>query len=376
VFGKELGLGQPAFARQVESEPPPAQRALTAQITTLERFPKWLICVPLTVQWFALALRYGSLTLPTVANPCITAGGLVGEGKLEYLNALGPQGRAACANYFAVGTGAPPLRSAVRRQMRASGLVFPLVVKPNLGLSGYGVRRVNSMGELMAYLAAFLARETVVVQSYLPQPMEAGIFYAREPGSAEGRIIGLALRHFPSVTGDGKRTVGELIAADPRARRSTSGPRHQSAVDLRQVLGLGETARLATIGSTRVGGLYTDGAAHISAPLTRAIDAVAKEMPHFYFGRFDVRFDSFAALSGQGEFTLMEINGAGSEAIEAWDPATPWRRGLARVFAKQRLLFSIAHSLRKQGFEPISVAELARLNARQNRLVASYPPSN
>jgi hypothetical protein len=50
----------------------------------LERLPKWLICVPLALQWLWLGLRHRSLTLPTAANPRITAGGLVGEGKLEY----------------------------------------------------------------------------------------------------------------------------------------------------------------------------------------------------------------------------------------------------------------------------------------------------
>jgi hypothetical protein len=63
----------------------------------LERMPKWLICVPLAVQWCWLGLRFGSLTLPSAANPGITAGGLVGEGKLEYFAQLGPAGRAATA---------------------------------------------------------------------------------------------------------------------------------------------------------------------------------------------------------------------------------------------------------------------------------------
>ena len=64
-----------------------AQRSLPGM---LERMPKWLICIPLALQWLWLALRYQSLTLPTIANPAITAGGLVGEGKLEYFDGMGP----------------------------------------------------------------------------------------------------------------------------------------------------------------------------------------------------------------------------------------------------------------------------------------------
>ena len=58
--------------------------------STLERMPKWLICIPLTLQWLWLALRYRSLSLPTIVNPAITAGGLVGEGKLEYFDGRVP----------------------------------------------------------------------------------------------------------------------------------------------------------------------------------------------------------------------------------------------------------------------------------------------
>ena len=60
--------------------------------STLERMPKWLICVPLVVQWLWLALRHGSATLPSAANPAITAGGLVGETKTGILQLHGARG--------------------------------------------------------------------------------------------------------------------------------------------------------------------------------------------------------------------------------------------------------------------------------------------
>ena len=59
----------------------------------LEKMPKWLICVPLVLQWIGLAIRYRSATLPSAANPCLTSGGMVGEGKLEYFDGMGPVNR-------------------------------------------------------------------------------------------------------------------------------------------------------------------------------------------------------------------------------------------------------------------------------------------
>ena len=345
-------------------------------IGTLERMPKWLICIPLTLQWLWLALRYQSLTLPSIANPAITAGGLVGEGKLEYLDAMGPIALLATAPYCAVSTHKRHTGAELRELMRGTGLSFPVVAKPDLGLCGYGVRLIANRGDLRDYLLAFPANEMVVLQQYLPQEGEAGIFYIRDPDADAGRIIGLALRYFPRVTGDGSRTIAELIAADPRAQRLLKSPRHEPSYNPDRVPSAGEMVRLATIGSTRVGGLYRDGREHITPQLTRAIDAIAQDMPAFYFGRFDVRFDSLHDLSAGRAFSIMEINGAGSEAIQAWDPSIGVVAGFRMIFKKQCILFAIGNAMRRKGFKPLGIMNLARLNQRQNRLIDRYPASN
>ena len=342
----------------------------------LERMPKWLICIPLTLQWLWLAFRYRSFTLPTVVNPAITAGGLVGEGKLEYFSRMGPLARAATARYCAISTHCMPPPSELRKAMRATGLSFPVIAKPDLGLCGYGVRLIANSDDLQTYLRAFPVNEMVVLQQWLPQEGEAGIFYVREPEARHGRIIGLTLRYFPRVTGDGTHTLAELIAADPRARRLVSSAQHDCTYDAERIPTAGELVRLATIGSTRVGGLYRDGGAYITAQLTQAIDAIAQDMPSFHFGRFDVRFDNLQDLSQGLGLKIMEINGAGSEAIQAWDPDTRILDGFRMIFEKQRILFAIGEQLRSQGFKPIGLLALIQLNHRQLRLIARYPASN
>ena len=342
----------------------------------LERMPKWLICVPLTMQWLLLALKYRSFTLPTIANPGITAGGLVGEGKLEYFDHMGPLARSATAPYCAISTRYLPGAGELCKVMLAEGLSFPVIAKPDLGLCGYGVRLIANSAELQAYLKAFPANEKVVLQQWLPQEGEAGIFYVREPHAAHGRIIGLTLRYFPRVTGDGKSTIAELIFADPRARRLVSSAQHDSNFDPERVPVAGELVRLATIGSTRVGGLYRDGGAFITGQLTQAIDAIARDLPSFHFGRFDVRFENLQDLSLGIGLKIMEINGAGSEAIQAWDPDTRVMDGFRMIFEKQRILFAIGHAMRERGFKPIGLWALMQLNRRQLRLIARYPASN
>ena len=354
----------------------PKTIASSRQCSVLERMPKWLVCIPLTVQWLWLALRYQSLTLPTIANPGITAGGLVGEGKLEYFENMGPIALAATAPYCAVSTHKRHTGAELYDIMLRSELSFPVIAKPDMGLCGHGVRLIDNYSELLAYVSAFPANETVVLQQYLPQEGEAGIFYSRDPNAGAGRIIGLALRYFPRVVGDGQRTIAELIAADPRAQRLLTSPRHEASYNPDAVPAAQEVVRLATIGSTRVGGLYGDGHLHITAQLTRAIDTIARDMPAFYFGRFDVRFDTLSDLASGRGFSIMEINGAGSEAIQAWDPDTSVWAAFRIIFKKQRIVFAIGNAMRAKGFKPLGVLALAQLNQRQNRLITQYPPSN
>ncbi|MDB5946127.1 MAG: hypothetical protein JWQ33_1153, partial [Ramlibacter sp.] len=272
----------------------------------------------------------------------------------------------------------PALRSsmaAVRQAMAAERIEFPLIAKPDLGMCGFGVRLIADEPALAAYFDVFPKAETVVLQEYLPQEGEAGVFYARIPGQAQGRIIGLALRYFPQVEGDGRSTIDQLIAADPRTRRVLlSG--HELATDGSRIPGAGEAVRLATIGSTRVGGLYRDGSACITPALTAAIDAIARDMKQFHFGRFDLRFAELADLRAGRGLRIMEVNGAGSEAIQAWDPQLSLPRALRLIFAKQRVLFEIGAANRRRGHRPIGLRRLARLHFMQQRLLDIYPPSN
>ena len=46
------------------------------------------------------------------------------------------------------------------------------------------------------------------------------------------------------------------------------------------------------------------------------------------------------------------------------------------IFNKQDMLFVIGHAMRRKGYQPTGWLALARLNCRQNKLMALYPPSN
>ncbi|MFS8136829.1 MAG: hypothetical protein ACMG50_01760 [Thermomonas sp.] len=345
-----------------------------------EQLPKWLNLVPMVLQWMWLGLRHRSFTLPSAVNPGITSGGLVGEGKMEYFAAMGETARAATAAHVAIVASEQRGLPHLLGRMQGAGLDFPVVAKPDIGWCGYGVRLLHTPQELADYAHRFPADADFVLQRYLPEPGEAGLFYMRHPDEASGRLIGILLRDYPVVVGNGRDSISTLVSKDARIQRGSADPMHEISYDRERIPLAGEQVRLSTVASTRVGGRYRDGSVLATSALLSAVDGVAKDMGDiatqpFLVGRFDVRYRDEASLQ-RGDFTIMEVNGAGSEAVHAWDPKYRIRDVYRIVFAKQQKLFQIGAEQRRLGHRPIGIMALARLYWRQQQLIARYPASN
>jgi hypothetical protein len=164
--------------------------------------------------------------------------------------------------------------------------------------------------------------------------------------------------------------------ADLRLKRLGRDGLSEPCCDTKRVPAPGEIVCVATIGSTRVGGLYCDGSSLITEEMSAALDDIARDMKDFHAGRFDVRYESIGALRAGRGFSIIEVNGAGSEAVQAWDPRLTLYQAYGIVFKKQRQIFEIGHAMRRNGHEPVSLRELARHYLRQQRLIRCYPPSN
>lgn len=337
----------------------------------IEDFPKPLLCVPLVAHWLWLTLRHGSATLPSVVNPGIECGGLVGESKAAYLEQIDADFAPHVAPWRRVPPGDDPVW--VRRTLNCP---FPLIAKPDVGWCGFGVRRIDGEDELLAYAAAFPKQSTFILQRLVAAPLEAGLFYVREYQAGTGRLLSITLRHTPSVLGDGLRDVRTLIGADRRLRRQAK--HFLSALrpeQLGRVLACGEQQALTTVASLRVGARYEDISWCITDALQAKVDAIARSMDRFHWGRFDVRFGSMAELR-DGVFEIIEVNGAGSEAINFWDPSIPLFTSFRGVFAQQVKLFRLGATMRRCGHVPIGLVGLAQAWRHQRRLIAKYPASN
>lgn len=349
------------------------------QLSRFEFWPTWLVYAPVALQWLWLALRYRSLTLPLVANPCVSLSGMVGSSKHDLLALANPQSRQWIMPWVThqVDEQSPAEQGGrMLERLHAAGIGFPLVGKPDLGCRGAGVKLLHDQDDLQQYLRHFPAGARFLLQKLAPWEPEAGVFYVRRPDESRGRIISLAFKYSPYVVGDGQRTLAELLEADPRAGqlRHLYDNRHQHR--LQSVIAAGEPYRLVFSASHCRGAIFRNGGVHVTPALEERIDSIMAGIPEFHFGRLDVKFRSIEQLMRGEDLAIVEINGASSEPLHIWDRQTRLGEALRALLAQYRTLFQIGHQNRSRGHRTPGIRALLQAWHRERQLVAGYPDTD
>jgi membrane protein DedA with SNARE-associated domain len=340
--------------------------------TKWEFWPAWLFYTPVALMYAWLGVRHRSFTLPTVANPGIPRGGLVGESKFDTLRVLQNACPQTVAQTWLLAAGTPDGRFAELHVIVESNAVsLPFILKPDVGQRGAGVKLIRSMDAARDYLAVVSA--PVLLQRYAAGPREAGVFYYRLPDEPTGQIFAITEKIFPVVTGDGERTVGELILADSRAAIVAHTYLRRFARVRDSVPAPGETFKLVETGNHAQGCIFQDGT-HLATPmLLSALDRISRSVPGFFIGRYDIRYKSDDDLRDGRGFTIVELNGAGAEATSIYDARNSLLSAYRTLFRQWSLVFRIASLNRNLGAEPASLPALLREWRRASTLADSYP---
>jgi len=325
--------------------------SLAARWSRWEFWPTWLFYLPVTVHIGWLALRHGGLSTITAANPGMPDGGLVGESKFDILQRLPPRWTVPS---MLVERGEPDLRlHHLQTECGARGWSLPLILKPDVGQRGAGVRLIQTWAMAAEYLTAVDA--PVIAQPYHPGPFEAGIFYYRLPGSPRGHILSITDKRFPVLIGDGVSTIETLIWSHPRYRlqAATFIARHRAALD--RVLDAGERFLLAIAGNHCQGTLFRDGRHLLTPALERRVDEIADAYRGFFVGRFDVRYADVAAFKAGRDLAIVELNGVTSESTNIYDPDGTLWNAYRQLFRQWEIIFAIGAANRASG-TPVSSA--------------------
>ncbi len=337
-----------------------------------EFWPASLFYIPIGLNYARLAIKYRGINLPTIANPGMLTGGMVGESKDEILRDLFATSPAFTARAALITRGTTDERVAQFERLCAEhGLNLPVVLKPNIAHRGSGFRLVRAREDAREYLQQVSG--DVILQEYAAGPCEVGIFYYRFPGEERGRIFAITEKIFPSVTGDGLRTVEELIQADSRAAimAGTYLQRHRAIRG--KVLAAGERLKLVEAGNHCQGCIFRDGMHLWSAALEMRIDQISRQVPGFFIGRYDIRYGNDGDILAGENFKILELNGAASEATSIYDSRNSIFQAYATLFRQWDLVFAIGAANRALGHQPATVGLLRDEWKKYQQLSACYP---
>jgi membrane protein DedA with SNARE-associated domain len=370
VFAVALLAGPWVLAKVVRSVIP-SLRLIWKRYSRWEFWPAWVFYPPVVAMYVWFSVRYRGWTLPTIANPSFRNGGLIGESKIEILNALMAVSGECVSDGYLVRAGTQVQRiEQFRRICQVHSVEFPLVLKPNVGQRGAGFRLISSQAEAEEYLGQVTA--DVILQRYVSDKKEIGVFYFRFPGQASGKIFAVTEKVFPTLTGDGTSTFEQILNKDERASLIASTYLRRFSALRTQVLPAGQQVRLVEAGNHCQGCIFRDGSYLISEALHARIDEISRRIPGFFIGRYDIRYASEEELAC-GKFKIIELNGAASEATNIYDERNSLFSAYRTLYRQWELVFKTGDANRDRGYRTLSVFELLR-DARSYALISqTYP---
>lgn len=288
-------------------------KLLFHKMTHWEYWPFQLVYIPIYFQWVFYAIKAKSFFFFNASNPTIKNGGFIMESKKAIYDLI-PQQFYPITSLIKEGTSVEEIENTIKEV----GMKFPLIAKPDIGLRGSGVKKIETLPDLEQY--ASKANFDYVIQDLIPFPNEVGIFYVRYPHQKTGKITGIVSKEFLIITGNGIATIEELIKENPRFELQLKVLKREYGDRLSTVLKAGEKMNLVPYGNHARGAKFIDGSHWITPKLETVIDEMCVQIPGFYFGRLDVMYNTIAELEDGKNFLIVELNGAASEPTHIYDP--------------------------------------------------------
>ena len=305
---------------------------------------------PIYIFWFILCLRARSFFFFAAANPRIKNGGFLSESKKDIYLLMTPDIHPRTV-FFSV----PANADIVIAELKQQGLQFPLIGKPDIGGRGRGIKALSDEKDVKEYVHnSFIDFH---IQEFVPYKKEVGIFYYRLPDKSSGNISGIVKKEFLSVIGDGKLSVKDLLRKNQRGILQIKKLEKTSAGKLKEILPEGEELVVVPYGNHARGAKFLDDSNLVDEELTETIDLLCKKIPDFYFGRLDIRYNSWEELKKGQYFSVIEVNGAGSEPTHIYDPKHSIFFAWKEIIRHWKILWTISRINHRRGFRYLRIRE-------------------
>ncbi len=309
-----------------------------------EYWPFELIYTPPFLYYLYLSIKARSPFFFSAANPGIETGGMMGESKIKVLEKV-PKQYLPTTMYVENGYALKE----VLQNLKASGLDFPLIAKPNIGSRGFLVKKITNQEELAEYLQEL--KVDFLLQEYIDSPMELSVMYYRFPNQRSGTVSSLTVKKYLSVHGDGTSNILELIKKSDRAKLQLDTLIHTHAYLMDRVPANGELVELVPLGNHCRGAMFINGNHLIDDRITKVFDGISHQLDGIYFGRFDLKCTSLEALKA-GHVKILEINGVGAEPAHIYDPSYSLIQAFKDIIRQWNVIYrlSVFNKHRGQSF--------------------------
>ncbi|MFN0200217.1 MAG: hypothetical protein ACKVTZ_01780 [Bacteroidia bacterium] len=317
---------------------------------TWEFAPTWVTYFPVAIYYHYLALRVGCWGFFAAVNPSLFMGGMFGESKMHILSKI-PQKYLPHTSFIPEKISVAVLADL----MKVHSLSFPIILKPDCGERGKGVEKINSLEEAEKYLLS--GTYPLLMQSFLSSPEEYGVMYVRFPHEKKGRVTSITKKEYLYVIGDGVSNLAELFHQFERTQFHYEMLMELFSGELGEVLPKGEKRTLVSIGNHVRGTTFLNYNHLITKDLGEVFDPIADAFEGFYFGRFDLKTESWAELL-KGNFKVMELNGVASEPAHIYQPQYNILQAYQDLFQHWHTASQIAHLNYQHGEQKIPAKEL------------------
>ena len=283
------------------------------KVSHWEYWPYQIVYVPIYFQYLYYALRTRSFFYFNASNPTMKNGGFFMESKKEIYDLIPHK-------YYPKTILISPSENieAVFEKCNNKNIKFPLIAKPDIGLRGTAVKKINTSVDLIQYHNK--TTFNYLIQNIIPYEKEIGLFYVRFPNEEKGSITGIVEKEFLTVEGNGKNTIEELLQKNPRFAFQIPVLKIELKEKIKTILSENELLNLVPYGNHCRGSKFIDASDKITPQLIATFNEICKQIDGFYFGRMDIMFSSYEDLEKGENFEIVEINGAASEPTHIYDP--------------------------------------------------------
>jgi predicted nucleic-acid-binding protein len=283
------------------------------KFTNWEYWPSYMFYIPVVPYALLLAIKSRSFGFFSAVNPAIEGSGNGLESKYETIQLLPEKYKPKTIFIKNEST-----FSNISPNLINENIDYPLIIKPDIGFRGLLVKKINSENELKDYISKYNSIN-LIIQEFIEYKNECGIFYYKLPNSKSGEITSITLKRYMTITGDGSTTLLQLILNDKRACRYTNLLSELNKDKLNTIPTKNKNIVLSMIGNHSKGTQFINGNNLISKELVNFFDKLNSEIPGWYYGRVDIKYNDFNELLKGENLKIIEINGVISEPTHIYD---------------------------------------------------------